>query len=271
VRGEGGGMYSPGMVRREAKTEPPPKAGTSEVLARCVAPAGASPVPVGAGAPGSRPPPEVERPEGEARCRKPNAAKAVDGEQVRGPQQPVKPAASTEKQSGSRAAHVTAKAMSPAHESGWAGGPSGVRGAARGHGEARNTRGPSAPREGRSQRSPYKPEAKSVAAQRESEGVVVPMMAATNNDAGGKDPCFSHVWRVGKCEGMTAESGSNHPEGPSTFVQFKAREPQRPRLREGAKPLAQALRGGLSASRVREIRKHGLNGGPAPYQLKSTQ
>jgi hypothetical protein len=67
-------------------------------------------------------------------------------EPVRGPQRYVKPAASTESQPESRAAHVTAKATSSAPQSGGvrAGGLGGVRGAARGQGEERNTRGPSA-------------------------------------------------------------------------------------------------------------------------------
>ena len=81
-----------GMVRRE-NTEPTEGRLTGKAVSRCIAPAGESPVRVIAGEPGSRPAPEAERPDGEAWCRKPSAAKAVHGEQLRGPQHQVKPAA----------------------------------------------------------------------------------------------------------------------------------------------------------------------------------
>ena len=79
-------------------------------------------------------------------------------------------------------------------------------------GAVRNTRGPSALPSSR-QGAPYKPKAKSAAAQRESEGVVVPAIVATNNATGGKDPCGGHVGSGGKREGMAGESGPNHPDG----------------------------------------------------------
>ena len=79
-------------------------------------------------------------------------------------------------------------------------------------GDARNTGDPSAlPTSGRS--GLYKPKAKSAAAQRESEGIVVPAIAATNNAAGGKGPCGGRVARAGKREGMAATSGPNNPGG----------------------------------------------------------
>ncbi len=54
-------------------------------------------------------------------------------------------------------------------------------------------------------------------AQRESEGVVVPWIVATNNATGGKGPCGGHVGAAGTCEGMTGRTGSNSPGGhPST-------------------------------------------------------
>jgi hypothetical protein len=95
------------------------------------------------------------------------------------------------------------------------------------------------------------------------------MMALTNNGAGGKGLCFSHAEQVGTREGMTAKSGSNHPDGHTAVVYFKVQEPPAARLREGAKPMAQASRRGLSASRMREIRTYGLTGGPALYPLTS--
>jgi RNA-directed DNA polymerase len=87
-------------------------------------------------------------------------------------------------------------------------------------GEVRNSGGPSAsPSSG--QGASYKPEAKSAAAQRESEGVTVPKTAARavgtnvaqNNAAGGKDPCGGRVGGAGKREGMAGKSGPNHPRG----------------------------------------------------------
>ena len=143
----------------------------------------------------------------QAGCQKP-----LRREPVRGPQHHVKPAASTELQPESRAAHVTAKAMSPAPQSGGAraGGLGGVRGAARGHGEERNTRGPSAPPSSR-QRDSYKPTVKASRAQRASEGTVVVPSLATNNARGAKGPCGGHVGRASTREGMTGRSGSNSP------------------------------------------------------------
>ena len=134
----------------------------------CAFPAGGNPVPVGAGAPGSRSRGEGEIPRPQAGCRKPTSG----GEQARGPQHEVKPAASTEEQFGGRAAHVTAKATRGALDPERAPRSGGVGGAARVQGDVRNTGGPSGwPRSGRG--GSYKPKAKSSAVQRESEGIVV--------------------------------------------------------------------------------------------------
>jgi hypothetical protein len=247
------------MVRREG-TGPTGGRLTEQAVSRCKVPAGESPVRISVGARGSRPPLGVERPLGEAWCRKP----LKKGEQVRGPQHEVKPAASTESQSESRAEHVTAKATSAADGSEReAAGLGGVWGAAREQGTLRNTRGPSAPRR-EPQGGPYKPKAKSGAAQRESEGVVVPEMAMTKNVAGGKGLCFSHATGAGTSEGMAANSGPNNPCG--LWIAVKAPQPLR-WLWEEAKPMAHASPGGLSVSRVPEIGMHGLNGGPAFYSL----
>ncbi len=79
-------------------------------------------------------------------------------------------------------------------------------------GEARNTRDPSArPRSGYG--ASYKPVAKTAAAQRESEGIVVPVMTATNNAVGGKGPCGGRVGNAGKHKGMAAKRGPNDPSG----------------------------------------------------------
>ena len=55
---------------------------------------------------------------------------------------------------------------------------------------------------------------KSSAAQRESEGVVVPARAAEHNAVGGKDPCFGRARGAGTGEGMAGKSRPNHPGRP---------------------------------------------------------
>jgi hypothetical protein len=172
-------------------------------------PAGASPASVSAGAPSSRPRTQGESRAGQAGCQEP-----LRREPVRGPQHHVKLAASTESQSERRAGHVAAKTTSRVSPSGDAHARElgGVRSAARGHGNVRNTRDPSA-RPVSGQRGSYKPSAKASAAQRESEGIVVVRRPATNNAGGAKGPCGSNVGRASTREGMTGSSGSNHPGG----------------------------------------------------------
>lgn len=126
----------------------------------------------------------------------------------------MNPAASSEKQCGRRAEHVAAKATPRAHESGdeSAREPVGVRGAARNQGTVWNRRGPSAlPMSG--QGGSYKPKAKSSVAQRESEGVVVPLMPVTNNAGGGKGPWGGHAEDGGKREGVAGGTGPKNPGG----------------------------------------------------------
>jgi hypothetical protein len=247
------------MVRRE---DPKPSVGrpTEGTGSCCIAPADESSARVIAGEPGSRSPPEAERPTGEARCRKPLAAEAAHGKQPRGPQHEVKPAASSYLQSERRAEHVAAKATSLCRESGWRGGLGGVWGAAREEGAMGNTRGPSATRV-RPRSCPDKPTVKQGVVQRESEGAVVVMSPVKNNSGGAKGPCFSHAVRVGKCEGMPETARANNPFDPK--VEAKARRPSQPPLRVGAESWTQAPPRGLSASRMREIRTYGLNGGSA--------
>ena len=142
------------------------------------------------------------------------------GERSHGPQHQVKPAASTDLQTGGRAAHVTAKAILDTGAPKPVAGSGGVLGAARVTGEARNTRDPSAPPEsGRG--GSYKPKAKSSAVQRESEGIEVPQTlarargtnAVKNNAAGGKGPCGDRAGEAGKREGMGGKTGPNDPGG----------------------------------------------------------
>ena len=178
------------MVRRD-------EGDRASSASRRSSPAGASPVSVSAGAPSSRPQASGEIPVARAGCRKP-----LRREPARGPQHQVKPAASTDLQPESRADHVAAKAMSAASQSGDpAAGLGGVAGAARVHGEERNTRGPSAQPWSR-HRGSYKPTAKSSAAQRASEGIVVASSRATNNARGAKGPCGGHVEGARTREGM---------------------------------------------------------------------
>ena len=258
------------MVRRDEVDRSPS-------ASRCSSPAGASPVSVSAGAPSSRPQASGESPVARAGCQEP-----LRREQVRGPQPHVKPAASTHLQPESRAAHVTAKATSAVSQSGdHAAGLGGVRGVARVHGDERNTRGPSA-RPWSGQSASYKPMAKSSRAQRESEGVVVPVNTATHNAVGGKGLCFGRARNEGKCQGMAGKTGSNHPDTPLRVV--NARQPW-PELETSAKRRSgtrswlrcdirgllhapnprgvHAASGRPSVSRVPEIGTHGLKGGPA--------
>src|SRR6266850_1574406 len=170
-------------------------------------PAGASPASVSTGAPSSRPQTRDESRAGQAGCQEP-----LRREPVRGPQHEVKLAASTDSQSERRTGHVAVKTTSRAPQSGDARARElgGVRSAARGHGDERNTRGPSArPESG--QRGSYKPTAKASAAQRESEGTVVVTRPVTNNAGGAKGPCGGNVGSASTRQGMTGRTGSNHP------------------------------------------------------------
>src|ERR1700730_5584248 len=163
------------MVRREAEES----LGIGAKSASCAFPAGASPASVSTGAPSSRPQARGGDPGARAGRQEPARRRTpCRGEQAHGPQHEVKPAASTDEQSGSRAAHVTAKATLPAGVPEPVGGPGGVGGAARVQGSVRNTRDPSARPPSRQAR-PYKPKAKTGRAQRESDGVVVPENATT--------------------------------------------------------------------------------------------
>lgn len=105
--------------------------------------------------------------------------------------------------------------MSAAQETGGgsAAGRPGVGGAARFQGSERNGRDPSA-RPWSRRGGPNKPTVKLGAAQRESEGIVIPVMAVTNNAAGGKGPCDGRAGGGGKREGMAGKPGPNHPRGP---------------------------------------------------------
>lgn len=59
---------------------------------------------------------------------------------------------------------------------------------------------------------------KAAGVQRESDGVVVPVIGVQHNAPGGKGPDFGHAEEVGKREGMTGLDRSNYPHGPSPVV-----------------------------------------------------
>ena len=88
-------------------------------------------------------------------------------------------------------------------------GPSGVWVAARAHSLVRNRRDPSAwPSSGKDQG--YKPMVKALGGQRESDGVVVPLIGVQHNAPGGKGPNFDHARGAGKHQGMTGVTRSNY-------------------------------------------------------------
>jgi len=200
-----------------------------------VGPAGASPVPVSAEAPGSRP--QVP---GEIGVSRAGRREPLRREQARGSQHQAKPADSSEKQSGSRAAHGTVKATSTSPVSERGVGSGGVWGATRVQGRTWNRRDPSQQPSSRRGGS-YKPKVKSSAAERESEGIVVPDGGASaasthvveHNAAGGKGPRGGHVGSRGKREGMAGKTGPNSPGGREPVD--KVRQLQR-RLWAAAKP-----------------------------------
>src|SRR5688500_17974496 len=156
------------MVRRDDDGRPGCPRAAENPASGWDDPAGASPVPVGGNAPGSRLPARGEIRGAEAERRKPvRRREPCSGEQARGPQHQVQPAASTPEQAAGGAAHGTAKATPTAGDTNRAAGLGGVRGVARVQGSSRNTRDPSAPPSSR-QGGSYKPKAKSSIAQRES-------------------------------------------------------------------------------------------------------
>lgn len=99
------------------------------------------------------------------------------------------------------------------------------------HGLGRNRRDPSAwPASGKDRM--YKPMVKSFGGQRESEGVVVPLIGVQQNAPGGKDPRFDHAWEAGKRQGMTGTARSNHPGGSQPAVAADRLVPSVGKVRE---------------------------------------
>ena len=248
----------------------------------CNEPAGVSPVPVGAGAPGSR-----SQAGGETLLARAGRRKPLRREQPRGPQHQVNAAASTDSQREGRAAHFTAKATSARQNPDRLVGLPGVGAVAREDGSLWNRRGPSQ-RPGSRHGVSYKPRAKSSAAERESEGAIVVRIPVQQNTGGAKDPHFGHAGLNGTDEGMVGSRiRPNNPVGPRLDVKVRylreglrarakrAEVPHRVRIqtpradlrvdrtavRDG-QPVHASPRG-PSVSRVRENRTHGLKGGSA--------
>ena len=188
------------MVRRDDEDDQLPLPfGVMAVLSRCASPAGASPAPVGVGAPGSRSQARGEIPGTRAGCQKP-----LRREQPRGPQHQANTAASKHLQSEGRAAHVTAKATSNELVPKRSVDLGGVRVAERVEGGVRNARDPSVlPVSGHG--APYKPRVKSAAAQRESEESIVVLRPVEHNAGGAKGLHFDHGGEGATCEGMAGQ------------------------------------------------------------------
>ena len=175
--------------------------------------AGESPVSGSTRAPSSRPATQGEILTVEAGCRKrASQGELISEKRAREPQHEVKPAASTDKQSGGRASHLVGKATSTTRDLEHVVDSGGVWGAARVQGSPRNTRDPST-QPSSWQGDANRPRAKGGIAQRKSDGVVVPMIATTNNAAGGKGHERGHASNEGKREGMAGKTGPNHPDG----------------------------------------------------------
>ncbi len=148
----------------------------------------------------------------EAGCQKrASQRELISEERVREPQRSVKPVASKEKQSGSRASHFMGKATSPTRDLEHVEDPGGVWGAARVQGSLRNTGDPSAQPMSRLGGS-NRPSAKATIAQRKSDGVIVPTRIATNNAIGGKGHERERVEDEGKRKGMVGQRRPNSPD-----------------------------------------------------------
>ncbi len=184
-------------MRRDVVADPSDSRGGAATTC-CASSAGANPVPVSIGAPGSRPQVVEGDLQTRAGCQKPvRWREPRNGERTRGPQLKVKPAASTQEQPGGRADHVAAKATLGAREPKLASNSGGVWGAARVTGGVWNTRDPSA-RPWSWQGDSYKPMAKASTVQRESEGIVVPH---NPERSGGRTPRRT-TWREGGVPGV---------------------------------------------------------------------
>ena len=165
--------------------------------------AGVSPVRVIAGEPGSRPQSRGEIPAAER-----GVESLLEGASAR-----AATAASSQSQSGSRAAHLTVKAMPISPGSGI-----GLAGSLRGRGSCTRARSDHGTRETRlsslvSKDRSYTPMVKSSGGQRESEGAVVVKIGVQNNAPGTKGPHFGRACHRGTRMGMDGLTVPNLPGG----------------------------------------------------------
>ena len=149
-------------------------------------------------------------------------------------------------------------------------GPSGVWEAARDHGLVRNRRDPSAwPSSGKDHR--YKPMVKSCGGQRESDGVVVPVIGV-NNAPGGKGPDFGRAGGGGKREGMTGTAGPTTPAGnlgPLSCYRFPPVGQVRELQRQNREDRAHHRRRGPDRDRAPTGPRRRPTGGAAGYLPRS--
>ena len=179
----------------------------------CVRPAGVSPVPVGTGSPGSRPQfvGEIWRAErgveslfgGSKRAGR-SFKRTLQPRQIHNGR--AEPLVSRRRPCPSSPVPGSARRVSPGC------GRWHVRTVWFGTGETR-LRTPCRARD----RS-FKPMVKASGVQRESDGVVVPVIGVEHNAPGGKGPDFDHVRGEGKRKGMTGNARSNHPDRPRPVV-----------------------------------------------------
>jgi hypothetical protein len=157
-------------------------------LASWIRPAGVSPVPVGAGAPGSRP-----QSSGEILAAERGVESLFGGSKRAGCDYSLVRVTIGEP---SRSCHGEGHVRQSWFRIGCGGSPRGTGSCTRARSDrgTRETRLASLVSEDRS----YKPMAKSGGRQRESEGVVVVQIGVQNNASGAKDPCFDRVCGGGK-------------------------------------------------------------------------
>ena len=249
-------------------SRPETRPGTRTLLRRervcCVELAGESPVAVSAIAPRSRPQVGGEIPKPERGVKSPTSgpygsaweSKSAGPMRKREPLQPR----DINNRKGEAAEPVMSRRrqQTASRSDGATQDASGVGRGACGHSSARNWRDPNRlPFEGDD--GPYKPMAKGDRAGRESEGVVVPSMMRTKTASEGRTPALIAPRATRTCEGMAAcepnnpcEKARNSTNG--LFIVAKSHRGPRP-----GKVASVMTRS--SVSRVREIRKHGLNGG----------
>jgi hypothetical protein len=168
-----------------------------------IRPAGGSPVPVGAGAPGSRP-----QSRGEIPAAKQGVESLFGGNKRAGCDCSLDKFTMGEP---SRSCHGEGHVRQSMLRTRHGGSPRGTGSWTRARSDhgTRETRLPGLVSEDRS----CQPMVKSSGGQRESEGVVVVRSGVQKNAPGAKDPRFDRVGRGCKRKGMAGETGPNHPAG----------------------------------------------------------